>query len=134
MLQPWDLIALNLIRVRGFVDRKSAVATLAGPIMALTILRARPLASSLVLSGISLTLFSTFSTREAHADSNSPRAVFGKGPAFVSLTLETTEQVNHNTKRLRFKLPHADDVTGLSITCICLQPAALNYKTWQNES
>lgn len=42
---------------------------------------------------------------------------FGGGPAFFSLALESSEQVNHNTKRLRFKLPEADAVSGLSMTC-----------------
>lgn len=53
----------------------------------------------------------------ASADSGAPTKVFGGGPAFVSLPLESSEQVNHNTKRLRFKLPQRDAVSGLSLTC-----------------
>src|SRR2546429_613165 len=46
-----------------------------------------------------------------------PPRVFGKGPAFVSLKLQSAEQVNHNTKRLRFEFPNEDAVSGLSLTC-----------------
>jgi len=85
--------------------------------MALSILRTRPVASSLVLGGISVVVFSTVYSRNVHADSGEPRRVFGRGPAFVSLPLESSEVVNHNTRRLRFKLPNPDDVSGLSVTC-----------------
>ncbi|TDZ67546.1 NADH-cytochrome b5 reductase 2 [Colletotrichum sidae] len=53
----------------------------------------------------------------ANADSGAATTkVFGAGPAFVSLPLESAEMVNHNTKRLRFKLPQRDAVSGLSLT------------------
>lgn len=46
------------------------------------------------------------------------KKVFGRpGPVFQSLALESSEDVNHNTKRLRFKLPADGDVTGLPLTC-----------------
>ena len=55
---------------------------------------------------------------EVRADSASaPVKVFRGGPAFVSLTLESAEQVNHNTKKLRFRLPEKDAVSGLPLTC-----------------
>jgi cytochrome-b5 reductase len=55
--------------------------------------------------------------RDVDADANAPRKVFGRGPAFVSLPLESEEQVNHDTKRLRFSLPNSTDISGLSLTC-----------------
>ncbi|KAF1965605.1 oxidoreductase NAD-binding domain-containing protein [Bimuria novae-zelandiae CBS 107.79] len=58
--------------------------------------------------------------RDVDADANAPRAVFGRGPAFVSLPLQCSEQVNHDTKRLRFALPHEADVSGLSLTSAVL--------------
>lgn len=42
--------------------------------------------------------------------------VFGSfNPTY--LRLESTEDVSHNTKRLRFALPHPTDQTGLPLTC-----------------
>ncbi|MCJ1475075.1 hypothetical protein MMC13_003735 [Lambiella insularis] len=41
---------------------------------------------------------------------------FGRSPSFVSLCLESSEVVNHNTKRLRFVLPESNACTGLSLT------------------
>ncbi|KAK6949098.1 hypothetical protein Daesc_009171 [Daldinia eschscholtzii] len=58
----------------------------------------------------------------AYADSGAPKKAFGSGPAFLSLELESTEAVNHNTKRLRFKLPTPDTVSGLTLT---YEPGAL---------
>lgn len=83
----------------------------------LSILRRRPVASALVLGSIGAGVFSTVYSRNVYADTGEPRKVFGKGPAFVSLPLESSEIVNHNTKRLRFRLPNGDDVSGLSVTC-----------------
>ncbi|TDZ32158.1 NADH-cytochrome b5 reductase 2 [Colletotrichum spinosum] len=60
----------------------------------------------------------------ANADSGAATTkVFGAGPAFVSLPLESAEMVNHNTKRLRFKLPQRDAVSGLSLTSSVLTMA-----------
>jgi cytochrome-b5 reductase len=95
----------------------------------LSILRGRPVASTLVLGSIGAGIIVAINDRNIHADTGQPRKVFGKGPAFVSLPLESTEIVNHNTKRLRFKLPHADDVSGLSVTCMpdLIIPHKLHY-------
>jgi cytochrome-b5 reductase len=53
----------------------------------------------------------------AAAPSSPPPKVFGRGPSFIALPLESSEQVNHNTKKLRFKLPTPDSVSGLPLTC-----------------
>ena len=46
-------------------------------------------------------------------------AVFkGGDQGFVSLLLESTQEINHNTKKLRFALPEKDDVSGLHIACM----------------
>lgn len=66
-------------------------------------------------AGIGLAILSRTMMSEAHADAGAPRKVFGGGPAFVALPLESSEQVNHNTKKLRFKLPQPDAVTGLPL-------------------
>lgn len=47
--------------------------------------------------------------------SSQPRKVFS-GIA-GNLTLQQTEDINHNTKRLRFALPNAQDETGLTVVC-----------------
>lgn len=41
----------------------------------------------------------------------------GGDQGFVSLVLEEVENINHNTKRFRFKLPEADNVSGLHVAC-----------------
>lgn len=43
------------------------------------------------------------------------KAFTGGDQGFVSLKLEHTENINHNTKKLRFALPNEDDVSGLSV-------------------
>lgn len=47
--------------------------------------------------------------------SSQPRKIFG-GVA-GGLTLQKTEDINHNTKRLRFAFPNAQDETGLTVVC-----------------
>ncbi len=84
---------------------------------ALTVQRMRPMLPGLAASGIGAGLAYAYFRRSVHADTNAPRKVFGSGPAFVSLPLESSEAVNHDTKRLRFSLPNPDDVSGLSLTC-----------------
>ncbi|KAK6836757.1 hypothetical protein PG989_006810 [Apiospora arundinis] len=79
--------------------------------------RVRPayMIGGVAAAGIGLTLLSRNLTSEASADTGAPRKIFPGGPAFVSLPLESSELVNHNTKRLRFKLPEPDAVTGLPL-------------------
>lgn len=58
--------------------------------------------------------------RQQTADKSSPPAnkVFkGGDQGFVSLLLEQVEDINHNTKRFRFKLPDENDVSGLQVAC-----------------
>ena len=70
-----------------------------------------------ILAGVAMSGASYAFVRNVHADTGAPTKVFGRGPAFVSLQLESSEQVNHNTKLLRFKLPNETDVSDLSLTC-----------------
>lgn len=87
--------------------------------MAFTAQRARPVLATLAAGGLAVgVLYSLKGQHRIDADTNEPRKVFGKGPAFVSLPLESSEQVNHNTKKLHFKLPNETDVSGLSLTCM----------------
>lgn len=46
-----------------------------------------------------------------------PKKIFTSGFSFQNLKLESTEVVNHNTKRLRFELPDKDAVSGLRASC-----------------
>lgn len=88
------------------------------------------IAKGIAVAGVSGVLISKFMM--ASADAEAPGAdgamakqqagggkkVFGRpGPVFQSLALQSSEDVNHNTKRLRFKLPGDADTTGLPLTC-----------------
>lgn len=92
------------------------------------------LAKGIAVAGVSGVLISKFMMSTADAEAPPAGAehvkqkqqqhvgvgkkVFGRpGPVFQSLALESSEDVNHNTKRLRFKLPADGDVTGLPLTC-----------------
>lgn len=48
------------------------------------------------------------------------KALTGGDQGFVSLKLEAVENVNHNTKKLRFKLPEDDMVSGLDVASAVL--------------
>jgi cytochrome-b5 reductase len=48
------------------------------------------------------------------------KAFTGGDQGFISLKLEDVEIVNHNTKRLRFKLPEEDMVSGMQVTSALL--------------
>lgn len=82
--------------------------------------RLRP-STALAAGGLAVGIytFSRFAMNKhtVRADSGAPPKVFSGGPAFVSLPLESSEMVNHNTKHLRFKLPSPDAVSGLPLTC-----------------
>jgi cytochrome-b5 reductase len=87
------------------------------------IARARPAVtaiSALAAGGLAIGAASRFlSSSPVRFDDGSPERAFKGGPAFLSLPLESAEQVNHNTKRLRFKLPSPDAVSGLPVSCEC---------------
>ncbi|KAK2031961.1 oxidoreductase NAD-binding domain-containing protein [Colletotrichum zoysiae] len=84
--------------------------------------RFRPatVAAAVAAGAIGLGVTSKLLVGNAAAESGAPPKVFGAGPAFVSLPLESSEKVNHNTKRLRFKLPQREAVSGLSLTSAVL--------------
>lgn len=48
------------------------------------------------------------------------KAFTGGEQGWVSLELENVENVNHNTKKFRFKLPEEDDVSGLAVASALL--------------
>ncbi|KAI1077576.1 putative NADH-cytochrome B5 reductase [Whalleya microplaca] len=75
--------------------------------------------SGTLVSGVGLGLYCRYMTNAAHAESGEKKA-FGQGPAFLSLRLESSEAVNHNTKRLRFELPEPDVISGLGLTSALL--------------
>ncbi|KXH63291.1 oxidoreductase NAD-binding domain-containing protein [Colletotrichum nymphaeae SA-01] len=57
------------------------------------------------------------------------KALTGGDQGFVSLKLEDTEIINHNTKKLRFKLPEDDMVSGLDVASAILT----KYKSPEDE-
>lgn len=87
--------------------------------MASSLLKVRPatIAGTVAAGGLAIGIASKFFIQDVHADSGGPKKTFGGGPAFFSLPLESAEMVNHNTKRLRFKLPEENAVSGLPLTC-----------------
>lgn len=48
------------------------------------------------------------------------KALTGGDQGFISLKLDEVENVNHNTKRFRFKLPEEDQVSGLNVASAIL--------------
>ncbi|KAH6638386.1 oxidoreductase NAD-binding domain-containing protein [Boeremia exigua] len=80
----------------------------------------RYLRPTTIVGGLAVSGASYACIRTIHAEAEWPPKVFGRGPAMVSLSLESSTQVNHNTKRLRFKLPHDTDTSGLSLTSALL--------------
>ncbi|KAH7329241.1 hypothetical protein B0I35DRAFT_419729 [Stachybotrys elegans] len=78
------------------------------------------LAGAFAAGGLTLGIASRFLVRSVQADSNSPSKTFGVGPSFLSLPLESSISVNHNTKLLRFKLPGHNAVSGLPLTSALL--------------
>ncbi|KAL4793675.1 hypothetical protein BDV19DRAFT_366056 [Aspergillus venezuelensis] len=62
-----------------------------------------------------------FAESRASQITSQPTKVFGRGPAFKYLTLHSEENVNHNTKKLRFELPGGEGaVSGLGLTSALL--------------
>lgn len=80
----------------------------------------------LAVAGVSGAIISRFMMNSADAEApgaaeGKAKTIFGRaGPVFTSLALQSAEDVNHNTKRLRFALPAEEDVSGLPLTCECV--------------
>lgn len=91
---------------------------------------------SVALAGVGLAVYRKSIFAEVHAESREPQTqdarglavppdmlqpappkVFSSGPAMVSLRLKSSEEINHNTKLLRFEFPNPEAVSGLSLTC-----------------
>lgn len=51
------------------------------------------------------------------------KAFTGGDQGFLSLVLEKAEIVNHNTKKLTFKLPEEDQESGLPVACTPTVPS-----------
>lgn len=49
-----------------------------------------------------------------------PKAFTGGDQGFLSLKVSEIEDVNHNTKRVRFELPEKDQVSGLHVASALL--------------
>ncbi|KAM4067190.1 oxidoreductase NAD-binding domain-containing protein [Hirsutella rhossiliensis] len=82
--------------------------------------RMKTVLTTLAMGGIGLGVITVMRRSYSQAASGTPPAVFAGGPAFVSLPLESSEVVSHDTKRLRFIFPQNDAVSGLSLTSAVL--------------
>ncbi len=51
------------------------------------------------------------------SDKPAQKTFKGGDQGWLDLKLESVEQINHNTKKLRFALPDKDDVSGLQVAC-----------------
>lgn len=121
--------------------KMSAATTAAASATDLLHTHGATIAKGIAVAGVSGVLISKFMMTSADAEAPttgadaammnkqegvSGKKVFGRpGPVFQSLALQSTEDVNHNTKRLRFKLPGDADVSGLPLTCKPLPPPFL---------
>jgi cytochrome-b5 reductase len=82
-----------------------------------SLLGAAVVSAGVAFAGTSLYNTSPSIIRSAHADTPpGPKKVF-PAPGFVELQLHSSEMVNHNVKKLKFKLPEDDAVTGLEPIC-----------------
>lgn len=82
-------------------------------------LTSRPVLAAATLAPTAYFAYHRSFTPSASADAPAaPNKVFASSfPSFVSLKLRSTEQLNHDTKRLRFELPSENDVSGISVIC-----------------
>lgn len=86
---------------------------------------------AVALAGIGGSIFYKKCITQAHAESTTattgttaskttkeaaPR-IFSSRPAFIALKLQSSVDVNHNTKLLRFVFPRDDAISGLGLTC-----------------
>ncbi|KAG0647644.1 cytochrome b reductase [Hyphodiscus hymeniophilus] len=82
-------------------------------------IRNRPLVAAGAITAIGMSVWVTKSclVRDVHAESPSqqPPKVFS-GFGGQSLRLESSNLVNHNTKRLRFEFPNSEAQSGLTLT------------------
>ncbi|KAG9241401.1 NADH-cytochrome b5 reductase 2 [Calycina marina] len=58
--------------------------------------------------------------KSAMKDAESKRAFTGGSQGFISLKLDSVENINHNTKKFRFELPENDQISGLSVASALL--------------
>ena len=77
--------------------------------------------TAITTAGVGVYAIHTHLQPSLHAESPEPPKTFDGGFGFKSLRLHSSESVNHNVKRLRFELPEENAVSGLGLTCKCLQ-------------
>lgn len=88
-------------------------------IKALTSRRAA-IAAAVGVLGLGAYSVQTYFSRSSIAEADNPPKTFGGRLGFASLPLHSAEIVNHNTKRVVFKLPEKNAQSGLSLTCVLL--------------
>ncbi|PQE10913.1 hypothetical protein CJF32_00007753 [Rutstroemia sp. NJR-2017a WRK4] len=78
------------------------------------------LAAGVAITGIAAYSFYSYSASDTKTQTSSPPKVFGSGPVFKSLQLDSVETLNHDTKRFRFALPTENSLSGLTYTSTVL--------------
>ncbi|KAL8822846.1 MAG: hypothetical protein Q9191_006428, partial [Dirinaria sp. TL-2023a] len=78
------------------------------------------LASASLAAGLAFYATSAYLRRAQRLDDAMPPRTFTGKIGFQSLTLESSEQVSHNVKRLRFSLPSKEAVSGLTLNSALL--------------
>jgi len=100
------------------VLRRQRLATVAGTLTAL---------------GLSAWAAKSLLSRDVYAESpSSPPSKVFSGLLGPTLRLESSETVNHNTKRLRFAFPDSNAVSGLTLTCKFSSPVLWNGRLVAN--
>jgi len=64
----------------------------------------------------------------AQAGDRAVKCFKGGDQGFVSLVLQDIQEINHNTKRLRFHLPEEDSVSGLNVACKSREMRPYTYR------
>ena len=79
---------------------------------------AAPILGTAIVGGAAIYIAQRqFRPNELRAESNEAPKIFTSGFSFQQLKLRSSEDVNHNTKRLRFDLPESNAVSGLQPIC-----------------
>lgn len=105
---------LSIIMLSQRVLKSSA------PLVGTAVIGGGILAASLYNSSNTQSPSSPAADHAAPPSAQTPRdakKIFTSGFSFQNLKLESSEVVNHNTKRLRFQLPEKDAVSGLHPSC-----------------
>jgi hypothetical protein len=83
----------------------------------LAIRRSQVISTPVALTAAAIAAATVGYSYSRYSSQSAPAKVFGKGPAFTSLRLDSVETLSHDTKRFRFALPSETTVSGLEPCC-----------------